>query len=333
MFKAAVVGSGYIAQNHFAAIKSIDDAQVVAVVARNAEKGERVAKENGARFFTSLKEAKAATDMNVVIICTPTDLHEKYVLEAAELKCNVLCEKPITFTVEAFDRMVAACNANGVRFMVAQVARWWPEFMTIKNYIDEGKLGDIHMVYEKRLAQHPNWADWHRDPSKSGGGLYDLNVHDIDFLYSIFGKPESVYCNGWKSPTGCWNHVCTSLRWKSGVKAVVETSLEMTGNRPFSIDFRATGDCGTIDYALSAGFNLNDASDRSNRLNWYAAGSEAVETISVEQTDMFEGEINEFFSAIRENRETSVTHAQNRGVLEIIEASVRSLEENIVVFL
>ena len=330
MFKVAVVGSGYIAQNHFAAIKAIEDAQLVAVVARNAEKGEKVAQENGAHFYKSLKEAKEATDMNVVVICTPTNLHEQYVIEAAQLGCHVLCEKPITFTVESFDRMVAACEKNGVRFMVAQVARWWPEFMTIKEFINEGKLGDIHIIYEKRLAQHPNWATWHRDPSQSGGGLYDINIHDIDYMYSIFGKPETVYCTGWKSPTGCWNHVCTSLIWKSGVKAVVETSLEMTGNWPFSIEVRATGDKGTINYALSAGFNINDGDSNGSNLNWYPVGGEA-EPIEVAQTDMFEGEVREFFSAIREGREASVTHEQNRGVLEIIEASIRSLENNIVV--
>ena len=188
------------------------------------------------------------------------------------------------------------------------------------------------MIYEKRLCQHPTWTTWHRDPRKSGGGLYDLNIHDIDYLYSIFGKPESVYANGWKSPTGCWNHVCTSLRWKSGVQAIVETSLEMTGNWPFSIEFRATGDNGTLDYALTAGLNINDG-ERGSNLNWYPAGDEKSYPIEVEQTDMFEGEIREFIDAIRENRDASVTLAQNRGVLEIIEATTRSLEENIVVHL
>lgn len=332
MFKVAVVGSGYIAQNHFAALKKIEDVQLVAVVARNAEKGEKVAQENGCRFFKSLKEAKEATGMDVVVICAPTDLHERFVEEAAALKCHVLCEKPVTFTVESFDRMVAACEGNGVRFMVAQVARWWPEFLTIRDYLQQDKLGDVHMIYEKRICQHPTWTTWHRDPAKSGGGIYDLNIHDLDFLYSIYGKPESVYANGWKSPTGCWNHVCTNLIWKSGVKALVETSLEMTGNWPFSIEFRATGDKGTLCYALTAGLNINDG-ERGSDMNWYPAGDEKVYPIEVEQTDMFEGEIREFFSAIREGREASVTHAQNRGVLEIVEASLRSLEENIVVHL
>ena len=68
-------------------------------------------------------------------------------------------------------------------------------------------------------------------------------------------------------------------------------------------------------------------------MNWYPAGDEKSYPIEVEQTDMFEGEIREFIDAIRENRDASVTLAQNRGVLEIIEATTRSLEENIVVHL
>lgn len=330
MFKLALIGSGYIAQNHLEAIKKIEDVKLVAIIARNAEKGNAVAQKYGCSFYTSLDAAKEAVGIDIVDICTPTDLHEKFVTEAAQMKCHVLCEKPVTFTVESFDRMVKVCRENGVRFMVAQVARWWPEFMTMKKYLEEGKLGDLHMIYEKRICQHPTWTTWHRDPKKSGGGLYDLNIHDIDYLYSIFGKPKTVYATGWKSSTGCWNHVCTSLIWESGVKAVVETSLEMTGNWPFSIEFRATGDKGTLNYALTAGVNINDG-ERGSNLNWYPAGDEHIYPIQVEQTDMFEGEIREFINAIKENREASVTLEQNRGVLEIVQASIRSLENNIVV--
>ena len=329
MFKVAVAGSGYIAQNHFAALKKIEDVEIVAVVGRNPETCGKIAEEYGIAWVKTLREARDA-GADVVDICLPTYLHEPWVIEAAGLGMHVVCEKPITFTVASFDRMTAACEKAGVRFMVAQVARWWPEFITMKEYLDEGRLGSIHMIYEKRICQHPTWSTWHRDPAKSGGGLYDLNVHDIDYLYSIFGKPSSVYASGWKSPSGCWNHVVTSLIWESGVRATVETSLEMTGNWPFSIEFRATGDKGTLDYALTAGFNINDG-ERGSNLNFYPVGEEAAQPIEVEQTDMFEGELREFFSAVREGREASVTLAQNRGVLEVIEATIRSLEENTVV--
>ena len=330
MFKVAVVGSGYIAQNHLAALKKLEGVELAALVARNPVTGPKSAEPYGIPCFSTMKEAVEKAGVNVMVITLPTYLHEQFVIEAAQLKCHVICEKPITFTLESFDRMTAACKENGVRFMVAQVARYWPEFMTIKDYIEEGKLGDIHMIYEKRICQHPTWATWHRDPKKSGGGLYDLNIHDIDYLYSIFGKPCSVYANGWKSPTGCWNHVVTSLIWESGVKATVDTCLEMTGNWPFSIEFRAEGDKGTIHYALTAGLNINEGVQGSN-LTWYPAGEETVVPVEVPQTDMFESELREFFDAARENREPVITNAQVRGVLEIIQATVKSLEENVVV--
>ena len=330
MFNVALIGTGYIAANHVNAMKKIDGVKIAAVIGRNPETGKKFASDCGCEWFTSLKDAMANVKIDTVDICLPTNLHEQFVIEAANAKCNVICEKPITFTVESFDRMVKACEDNGVRFMVAQVARWWPEYMTIRDYIDEGKLGSIHMIYEKRICQHPNWTNWHRDPAISGGGLYDLNIHDIDYLYSIFGMPKSLYASGWKSPSGCWNHVVTNLIWESGVRAVVETSLEMTGSWPFSVEVRAVGDKGTIDYALTAGVNINDG-ERGSNLVWYPAGDENAYPLEVEQTDMFEGELREFFDAVAAGRPASVTIEQNRGVLKLIEATVKSLENNEVI--
>ncbi|MGI6237098.1 MAG: Gfo/Idh/MocA family protein [Candidatus Excrementavichristensenella sp.] len=332
MFKVALIGAGFIAQNHIAALKKIPEVTIAAVITRNSETGGKVAQECGCKWYPDLAQARAEAGVNTVDICVPTGLHEFYVVEAARAGCHVFCEKPVTFTCDSFDRMVKACEDNNVRFMVGQVARWWPEFITIKEYIDQGKLGDIHMIYEKRLCQHPTWSTWHRDPAMSGGGLYDLNVHDIDYLYSIFGKPESVYANGWKSSTGCWNHVVTNLRWSCGAKACVETSLEMTGNWPFSIELRIVGDKGTLSYALTAGFNINDGEMGSNLL-WYPVGEEKPVAIEAEQIDMFHAELVEFFDAIKKDRPTCVTFEENRGVLEVIEASLKSLEENIVVTL
>ena len=96
------------------------------------------------------------------------------------------------------------------------------------------------MIYENAWHSIPTGQPG-TDPEKSGGGLYDLNIHDIDFLYSVLGMPKSVYAVGGRA-FRCWNHISTSLVWEDGTKAVCETSLEMTGNYPFSIEFRGTGD-------------------------------------------------------------------------------------------
>jgi len=332
MFNVALVGAGYIGMAHIGAYKNIPGAKVVAVINRNPEHGAKGVEAAGGdcKYYATLDEALADKKIDIVDICTPTNLHEEFVIKAANAKCHVLCEKPVTFDLESFDRMADACKANNVYFMVAQVARWWPEFITIKDYIRQNKLGNIHMIYEKRLAQHPNWATWHRNPEISGGGLYDINVHDIDYLYSLFGMPCRIYANGWKSPSGCWNHVSTNLTWEDGTNAICETSLEMKGQFPFSIEFRGCGDNGTIVYQLTAGHNIKDG-ERGNNFVYYPAGEDKVIPIEAEQKDMFVAEISDFINAIKCGTDVPVPPAQSRQVLRIILAIKKSLEEGSVV--
>ncbi|MEG1813568.1 MAG: Gfo/Idh/MocA family oxidoreductase [Clostridia bacterium] len=331
MLNVAVVGSGYIGLSHIEAYKALDGAQVVCVINRSKEKNEKGVCAAGApcKAYTSLEEALKEEVIDLVDVCTPTNTHEQFVIEAANAGRHVLCEKPVTFEMDAFDRMSEACAKNGVRFMVAQVARWWPEFQVIKDCVDAGKLGKIHMIYEKRLAQHPTWSAWHRKPEVSGGGLYDMNVHDIDFLYTLFGMPERVYATGWKSPSGCWNHVATNISWKDGTRAICETSLEMTGNFPFSIEFRGCGDKGTIAYSLTAGHNIKDG-ERGFDFNFYPAGTETVEALEAKQGDMFVGEIGGFIDAINAGTPAPVTLEQSRAVLKIVLAIRKSLEEGTI---
>lgn len=329
MLHVALIGSGYIAKQHAPVYARLPQTKLVAVINPNPHTAEPWAKELGCAWYPSLEEARKDLQIDMVDICTPTYLHEQHVLEAAAAGCHVLCEKPITFTLESFDRMVDACRQHGVQFMVAQVARWWPEFIDIGRRLKDGSMGKLRFIYEKRLCQLPTWATWHPDPKKSGGGLYDLNIHDIDFLVSQLGRPESVYATGWQSPAGAWMHVATTLRWPDGVKAVVETCIEMPGSWPFSIEFRGTGEGGTLHYNLQAGVNIADGQQHSN-YTWYPAGSQDVQQLTVPASDMFEDEIREFIQSLEENRSPSVTLEQSRLVLEIILATKRSLEEGSV---
>ena len=199
----------------------------------------------------------------------------------------------------------------------------------IKEFVDQGKLGPVRMIYEKRLAQAPQWSAWRLQPEVSGGGLHDMNVHDIDYLYTLFGMSETVYASGWKSPSGCWDHVVTCLNWASGEKAAVETSISMTGNFPFSIEFRGYGDKGTLVYSLTAGHNIMDG-QRGFDFNFYPAGSDETVQLSAEQKDMFAGEISGFLDAIGTQSPAPVTPEQTRDVMKIVLAVRKSLDEGTV---
>ena len=332
MLRVAIIGSGFMGKQHAQVFKGLPQTELVAIINPNPKNAGPLAEEMGCRYYPSLKDAMKEGPIDLVDVCAPTFLHEQYVIEAAEAKCHVLCEKPVTFTLESFDRMVAACQKNGVKFMVAQVARWWPEFIDIKRRLLGNELGPIHMIYEKRLCQLPPWATWHKDPAKSGGGLYDLNIHDIDFLVHIYGRPESVFAAGRKAEEGAWMYVVTNLRWPCGTKATVETCIDMPGPWPFSIEFRGAGDKGTLHYNLQAGVNIKDGAQNSN-YTWYPAGEEHPMPLTVEQNDMFRDEITEFVDAIQNDREPVVTLQESRLVLEVILATLKSLEEGKVVSL
>ncbi|MDD2560877.1 MAG: Gfo/Idh/MocA family oxidoreductase [Eubacteriales bacterium] len=326
MLRVAIVGSGFMGKSHAEAYKALPGVELAGIINPNPKNAVPLARETGCGYFASLEDAVKEGPLDIVSVCTPTYLHEQYVIEAAQAGCHVLCEKPVTFTLESFDRMVKACQDNGVKLMVAQVARWWPEFIDIARRLNGGELGRIHMIYEKRLCQLPTWSTWHRDPAKSGGGLYDLNIHDIDFLVSVYGRPESVFATGHKGDGGAWMYVVTSLLWPNGVKATVETCIEMPGPWPFSIEFRGAGDRGTLHYNLQAGMNIKDGEQNSN-YTWYPAGAQAPETLPVAQTDMFVSEITEFVDAVKNNGELPVPLAESRVVLEVVLATLRSLEE------
>ena len=183
-----------------------------------------------------------------VLICTPTYTHEEMVRRALARRVPVMCEKPLALDAETARRLVAEAADADVPFMVMQVVRFWPEYRALARLIRSGQLGRIKNVYMSRLSSHPDWTVWHRDPEKSGGGLYDLHIHELDFLYSVFGPAETVYAIGDREENGCFNNVSTCLRFSSGVPAVAEGFMDMTGDFPFSASFRVNGERASVVY-------------------------------------------------------------------------------------
>ena len=74
--------------------------------------------------------------------------------------------------------------------------------------------------------------------------------------------PKSVYAVGFKSESGCWNHVASNLKWKNGLKAVCEASMDMKGGHPFTIELRVCGDKGALDYSFGWLCKLNSQGTR-----------------------------------------------------------------------
>jgi len=326
MVKTGLIGTGFIGNAHAAAYDNMENAQLVAIADVNEAAGKPLAEKYGAAFYTDAEEMLKNADIDVVDICLPTFLHEQFVLLAAKYGKHIICEKPFTLSAESAERMIAAAEDAGVKFMVAQVIRFWPEYVEIKRLFDEGKIGKEKMIYASRLAQHPDWTSWHTDPKKSGGGLFDLHIHDIDYVCYLFGDVESVYAAGWQSDTGCWNHVMTTIKFKDGHYATVEGAFDMTENFPFTMKFRAVGSEGSVDYNFIAGFNLENVGGAIRNAVYYTKGKDP-EVLEVEETDAYQTELEYFADCVENDKPIDLCPpSSSLDVVKVTLAIQKSLE-------
>ncbi len=326
MIKVGLIGTGFIGSAHAEAYRNMNNAKLVSIADVNEVVGRKLADEHGANFYKDAENMLKNEDIDIVDICLPTFLHESFVLLAAKYNKHIICEKPFTLSEESAAKMIKAAESANVKFMVAQVIRFWPEYVKIKKLFDTDKIGEEKMIYASRLAQHPDWTTWHKDPKKSGGGLFDLHIHDIDFMCYLFGDVESVYAIGWQSDTGCWNHVMTSIKFKNGKFATVEGAFDMTDNFPFTMKFRAAGTNGSVDYNFIAGFNLEDVGGAIRNTVYYTNGQEP-EVIGFAEIDAYQSELEYFVSCVQNDKPVDICPpSSSLDVVKVTLAIKKSLE-------
>ena len=132
--------------------------------------------------------------LDILDICLPTYLHADYAVRALEQGIHVLCEKPISLKKEDVDRIYSTAEKNHVKFMVAHVLRFWPEYAQIKEIADSKRYGKLLSGRMTRVSEIPRWSwdGWMTDEERSGLVPFDLHIHDLDFLVYAFGEPKSA---------------------------------------------------------------------------------------------------------------------------------------------
>jgi predicted dehydrogenase len=136
-----------------------------------------------------LAEAKP----DVVDVCTPSFLHRDMVVEALGGGRPVICEKPLALKSADAKEMYALAEQKGVQLLVGHVLQFYPASKILHSIVKDGRYGKALDATFLRLSACPRWAagGWLLDKSKSGLLPFDLHIHDLDLVLSLFGKPES----------------------------------------------------------------------------------------------------------------------------------------------
>jgi len=165
---------------------------------------------------------------------------------------HVLVEKPMALDGAAAERMVDEAAHQGRILMTAQVLRFMGPYLALEEALRLPDMGTMRSATFRRRCAPPAWGGWLKDPGKSGGGAFDLLIHDADMCLHLFGKPEAVAATGYADPSKGIDGLQAELFYADGAVATVTGGWQPSGAYPFSMEYSVTLDGGAIEFS-SAG--------------------------------------------------------------------------------
>lgn len=268
MKKVAVIGFGFMRKTHALNILKNKNLQLVAIVDKNFKtSGEDIFSETGnfstgninpekikkVHQYTSLDECFQSEQLDAVHICVHTDLHYEFARKALSRGLHVLIEKPFCLDVHQGEELISMAKEKGVILMVAHVVRFMPPYQKLKEWVDNGKYGKLKFLSLSRFSGVPLWGQWKDKQTAfgtSGGALFDLVVHDIDYAVNILGEPQkmtSFYLPGKLSPhdyiNSIWDYADRELKVK------IEGGNIFHSHFPFQTGFMASFEKASVCYS------------------------------------------------------------------------------------
>jgi 2-hydroxy-4-carboxymuconate semialdehyde hemiacetal dehydrogenase len=296
--KVALAGAGAFGVKHLDAMRQIPGIEVVSVVGRELAKTREVAgKYRIGHVTTELSESLARSDVDAVILCTPTQLHASQSIACLKAGKHVQAEIPLADSLADAEAVVAAQRGTGLIAMCGHTRRFNPSHQYLHKKIEAGELSiqqmDVQTFFFRRtntnaLGQPRSWTDhllWHHA------------AHTVD-LFAYQTRGEIVAAHAIQGPVSKTLGIAMdmSIQLKSSSGAICTLSLSFNNDGPLGTFFRYICDNGTY----------------IARYDDLVNGKE--EKIDVSKVDVsmngIELQDREFFAAIREKREPNASVAQ-----------------------
>ncbi len=230
--RLALVGCGRIAKNHFGAVaKHAERIELVAACDVNPKALEDAVATTGAKGYARLTDMLAETDADIVSICTPSGLHADQAAEIALSGRHVITEKPMATRWADGKRMVAACDAAGVRLLVVKQNRRNATLQLLKRAVERKRFGRIYMVavnvFWTRPQDYYDSAKWRGTWEFDGGALMNQASHYVDLLDWLIGPVESVqaYTATLARDIEVEDTAAMALRWRSGALGTMSVTM------------------------------------------------------------------------------------------------------------
>lgn len=242
--RVGVVGPGVMGGHHIAVWQQLG--VDVCAYAPGAETRDAARRSYAITVHDELARLIEAVD--VVDVCVPTDLHCEMVTAAAAAGRHVICEKPLALTLADAVSMRDACRTAGVQLHVAHALRFFPDYAAARATVDAGGIGRPAVLRLRRTAMMPAASGWFTDPARSGGIVFDLMIHDLDYARWVAGDVVRVFARI-RAPRegGAPTRAYAILTHVDGALSHLESTWGLPGAK-FTTSFELAGSGGILEH-------------------------------------------------------------------------------------
>jgi UDP-N-acetyl-2-amino-2-deoxyglucuronate dehydrogenase len=332
MLGFAIVGCGMIARFHARALAEVPGTKLRAVVSRSQANAAKMIEELklGCDAATDLASVLKRSDIDVVIVTTPSGAHLEPAAAAATAGKHVVVEKPLEITLDRCDRIIDACAKNKVQLCTIFPSRFGDANLELKKALTAGRFGRLTLGETTckwwRPQSYYDEGGWKGTQALDGGGaLMNQAIHNVDLLLWLMGPVTHIF-----GVTAMLAHqrievedtAVACLRFKNGALGVIQATTSIWPGLPKTIAIH--GDKGSVvveqDDLMRWEFNPESDADKALRLRFSqrtgaSGGSSNPAAISHVGHAR---QLADFVQAIEAGRAPSVDGREGRRAVEAI---------------
>lgn len=327
-----IVGSQFISSIHAKALKTIADAQIIAVMSPTPGNSKNfAAKHNIPNHFIKIDDMLALEEIDMIIIGAPNNVHCEITLKAALAGKHIVVEKPLCMNLAEADLMINTCKEAKVKLMYAEELCFTPKYVRLKQLLDEGALGIPVLLKQSEKHDGPH-ADHFWDVEKSGGGVtMDMGCHAIQFfrwmnennpIKSVYAQMStSVHGNKTKGD----DNSIIIIEFENGVTAIAEESWTKLGGMDDRAEIHGSEGVAYADVLQGNSIQTyskkgvdNAVEKAGNTIGWSFIMYEEIWNYGFPQ------EFAHFVDCVKNDKEPLVSGEDGKAVLEIIFAAYES---------
>jgi len=317
-----LLGAGRIGKVHAKTINDNPSGTLVAVTDAVRAAAESIERQYGCQA-RSVEAIESATDIDAVIICTPTDTHADLIERFSRAGKAVFCEKPIDLDIGRVKACLKVVEETKAKLMVGFNRRFDPHFMAVRKAIDDGHIGDVEMV-----------TITSRDPGlppieyikRSGGIFRDMTIHDFDMARFLLGE-EPISVNATAAvlvdksvgDASDFDSACVLLQTKSGSQAIISNSRRAVYGYDQRIEVHGSK-------GMASAENLRPISiELANSLGY--THPPIHDFFMTRYAQAYANELASFIVAIEKGSAISPSGADGLAALALADAALKSVKE------